>query len=291
MPTVARILQLTPPSCYLSANRVAKGSLFGPPLDPKLPITIYMVYKILKRVYDLDPNYTGVREVADYLFELIQKYAFKAAAIVDGNNGGQIAPVTPGSGTAVNDIDFRVSATTYIATGESSVTFDGTDGNPDLRGYNIDFFRSGQPMYTTPTPDGSWYYAWNSVTGLFQLLGTNPQALFDEPFRISPDSTGGASSGSAYAPTTISLSADGTYTLPEGYLIWKISILPTAADTVKIGTTLAGDDIMFDKVMIPNEYSTNGTTVDVYAQSADKTIYFTGFTAQATINIYLLPIS
>lgn len=91
-------------------------------------------------------------------------------------------------------------------------------------------------------------------------------------------------------PQTIFLDADGTFTLAEGFLIWKISIKPTAPDTVKIGTTVGGDEIMFDKLMTPNVFGNNGVTADVEADGASKTIYFTGFTSQAQINIYTLPI-
>jgi hypothetical protein len=92
-------------------------------------------------------------------------------------------------------------------------------------------------------------------------------------------------------PQTMFMSGDGTFILPDGYMIDKILIKPTIADTVRIGTTLGGDEIMMDKVMVPNVYSTNGVNgVDVYADGASVTIYFTGFTASAQIKIYLLSI-
>ena len=183
MPTVARILELTPPSCYLAANRTAKGALFGPPVDPRLPLTIYLVYKILKRVYDADPTYTGVRVVADYLYELIQRYAFKAAAIVDNNTGGQIAPA---SGVTVpNPYDFEVEAASFIPTGDDSVTIS------QFIGYNVNFSRGGIMQNTTNLGDGSSYYSWNLVTGLFTIF---PAASEGELFRIMVDAGGGSSS-------------------------------------------------------------------------------------------------
>lgn len=94
-------------------------------------------------------------------------------------------------------------------------------------------------------------------------------------------------------PQTLSLSGDGTFTLPSGNLITRISIKPTAADTVRIGTTLNGEEIMPDKVMVPNVFTSNGVSlVDdaAMADGAPMTIYFTGFTSAAQINIYTLPI-
>ncbi len=176
MPTTARILQITPVAQYLAADKVARGGLFGGTCDPKLPITIYMVYKIVKRVYDEDPAYSGIREVALYLYELIQEFAFRAAAIVDGNTGGQVAPPTP---VALPDVlDFIVSASSIIPTGGSSLTID------SYIGYNLSFDRGGQPQYTTDPGDGSTYFSWNRTTGAFALL--NGDAQEGERFRLTP---------------------------------------------------------------------------------------------------------
>ena len=117
MPTISRVLELTPVAGYLASNDVAKASIFqGGLIDPRLPIKIYFVYKILKEVYDADPNYENLQVVSNYLYELIQKYAFKAAAIVDGNTGGQVAPQTPTTGSEfpiyITNVDFD-NATEY----------------------------------------------------------------------------------------------------------------------------------------------------------------------------------
>lgn len=86
---------------------------------------------------------------------------------------------------------------------------------------------------------------------------------------------------------TIELGEDGTYMLGAGYMVDKISIKPTVADTVKIGLTDGGDEIMVDKVMVPDVYGYNGVnTPEIYADGGAVTIYFTGFTAPATIKIF-----
>jgi hypothetical protein len=94
-------------------------------------------------------------------------------------------------------------------------------------------------------------------------------------------------------PQTISLDTNGTYIIPAGFFISRISIKPTNADTIRIGTTLGGDEIMPDKLMTPNVFTGNGISIvdgSAIADGAPVTIYFTGFTATAQINIYLLPI-
>ena len=185
MPTVARTLELAPVASYLANARAGKGGLFGPPVDPKLGILIFMIHKILKKIYDLDPTFESSqqRKVADYLYELIIKYAFRAAAIVDGNNGGQIA--APTGIVIVQPYDFEVTADSFIATGESSVTIE------RFRGLNVNFRRGGISQNTTTLNDGSSYYSWNSATALFTIYGP---ATAGELFRIEPDNVGGASS-------------------------------------------------------------------------------------------------
>jgi len=147
----------------------------------------------------------------------------------------------------------------------------------------------------TPETVQASQFTFNNITGTisrFQGDGVTPnQWQPGDVLVVNYAKIEGVSIIGGATPQTIFMSADGTYILPDGYLIDKIYIKPTAADTVRIGTTVGGDEIMFDKVMVPNVYSTNGiNNVDVYADGAPVTIYFTGFTASAQIKIYLLSI-
>jgi hypothetical protein len=300
-PTIARILELAPTSCMLAENQRFKKAMFNatPKSSDHQGTLIYIYWKILNTIYELDNAYPGLEAPARYLYELEMKYAFRAARIVDGGGGGTVAPVTPsGTGSNINDLDWLVSGSSSqlapLANGDFAVTFDGTGGMLDLRGFNINFFRGGVTQNTTPLGDGSSYYYWNKITGLFQLLGAAPAngaAQEGELMRISPDllNTGNVSF-SLTQPVLLSLDADGTYTLPDGYFIYKINIKPTSADTVRIGTTLNGEEIMMDKLMTANVYGSNGVTADVFADGSDQTIYFTGFTTTAQISIYIQPI-
>lgn len=96
MPTTLRILQITPIAQYLASNAIDKNQLFGNKnLSPNLPVWIYGIYKILKKIYDIDPAYTGIDQVAKYLYEFIQPFALQAGAIFDGNTGGIVPSPTP----------------------------------------------------------------------------------------------------------------------------------------------------------------------------------------------------
>lgn len=143
MPSVSRILELAPVSCYLAANFAAKKQLFGGSVDPTTTTKIYNVYKILKHVYDKDPSYDGLQQRCNYLYELCKKWALGAAAIVDGGGGGSVAPPTPGTATGypivVNGSDFEPDGITYV--------------NPDIVGDNIMLFVAGfnQEWHFAPT--------------------------------------------------------------------------------------------------------------------------------------------
>jgi hypothetical protein len=284
-----------------SANDNDKGNLFGRRLNSNpiiSPVTIAMVTDALIWSDEGGAQTDAEeREIANYLIWLTGAYGMRAAYTLGQTDGG--GTVTPGgnSQSTINPLDWLVSdtasSTAPLADGDVAVTFDGTNDMPDLRGYNINFFRGGVTQNTTPLGDGSTYYYWNKSTGLFQLFGaapTNGAAQTGELMRITPDLVGGLTFENFNLPQTIYLSADGTYTLADGYMIYKIAIKPTAADTVRIGTTLNGEEIMMDKLMTINVYGSNGVTADVFADGSDQTVYFTGFTASAQINIYLLPI-
>lgn len=277
---------------FAAIGEAKKRATLGSAIDPDLHIKLYVERKTVEwynnqATVDTDILY----EISNWLFALEGVYGLKAQ-FVDGGSGGQVVPITPSTTSIPDPLDWEVAATATgvapLANGQSSVTLNGTAGMPDLRGYNINFSRGGVTQNTTSLGDGSTYYSWNRSTGLFQLFGGAAQT--GELMRIMPDIYGGIVVESSNTPQTIYLDTDGTYELANGYMIYKITIKPTAADTVRIGTTLGGDEIMLDKLMTINVYGSNGVTADVFADGAAQTIYFTGFTAQAQINIYLLPI-
>jgi hypothetical protein len=176
MPTVARILELAPAACYLAANYAARrnGLFGGTAVSNRQSEMIYMVYKVLKEIYDRDNNYAGLQQVANYLYELLQKFAFKAANIVDGGGGGQVAPITPT--TLPLPFYFIVDGTTFIADGASSVTMP-----VSWEGYNLVFARNGVTQTTVNTEPT--YFTYDTST---RLLTITPAAVAGELFAIIP---------------------------------------------------------------------------------------------------------
>lgn len=155
MPTVQRILELAPTSCRLAKDYKAKRSgLFG---GTRAAITqpewIYAVYKILNKIYTTDPTYeaTAQQQVANYLFELCQKFAFKAANIVDGGGGGSIAPITPT--VKPSRIEFEASPTTFIPEGETTVQLP-----VSWDGWNVEVERGNVPQSTLSTQPSYFSY-------------------------------------------------------------------------------------------------------------------------------------
>lgn len=195
--SIPDIIEIGDVSIYLSGNYSSKGAIYRPTVvKPTPPIQIAMVTDALRWGYD---NNSGaqiaesLRSTANYAYWLYGLFQLQAQYILNGAGGGSVVP-TPSGGGNPNDIDFIVSDTSIIATGDSYIYLDGTNGNPDLRGYDIEFFRSGQPNYTTPQAGGAVYYYWNSLTGLLQLLpDPGGEATEGEPMRISPKTGGGTS--------------------------------------------------------------------------------------------------
>lgn len=181
MPTTQRILQLAPIAQYLAANYIRKRSLFGGTSISREQVRwIYVYNKILQKIYAEDPTYP-IQNAANYLFELIQPYYYRAAYIYDGGGGGSVVPPSPTTipTTIPTILDFIVDSNSVIATGDTSVDLSGYN----YKGYNINFFRSGQPQYTTDPGDGSNYYSWNSYTAILTISGA---AVAGEPMRITP---------------------------------------------------------------------------------------------------------
>jgi hypothetical protein len=113
MPTPTIILRNAPISVVLASNEVAKGTLFGQRLDPSLPEKIYAIYIPIKKIFDIDPNYSGMVAVCNYLWELMGRYGIAAMAYTGG--GGEIAPPTSDG---------------YYTYRELSISVDGNSGSP-----------------------------------------------------------------------------------------------------------------------------------------------------------------
>lgn len=128
MPTNLVILQNAPISCVLAGSDVAKGSLFGQRLDTMLHTKIYVTYKIIKKIYDLDNNYSGMTAACLYLWELMGKYGIMAQYYTSG--GGSVAPPTPGT---ENIYPFKIVSSDFESDGVSY-------NNPRIVGDIIELF-------------------------------------------------------------------------------------------------------------------------------------------------------
>jgi len=175
VPSVTRILQIAPMACVLSSQDVAKGNLFGGKVDPSNPLKIYNVYKVLKTVYDKDPNYAGLQVRTDYLYELLKKYALRAAAIVDGGGGGSVAPPTPGSSTIY---PFIITSTDFT----TSNTYD----NPDIVGDNLSIFINEYSQQWLTAPDSFVY----TPTGIEIVIPGFDSNLYNYTIMIQKIGTG-----------------------------------------------------------------------------------------------------
>lgn len=92
-----------------------------------------------------------------------------------------------------------------------------------------------------------------------------------------------------YTREVLAVGGDTTYVLADGQSILGIDIMPVNADTIRIGTTPGGDEVMLDKVFTAGEW--DGLITRIYTNGATKDIHISGLTGAATINIYKLKLN
>lgn len=171
MPTPTQVLTLAPGAGYLAFNAIDKGQLFGRgKLNPILPQQIFGLYYIIKKIYDNDPNYTGMVAACNYLWEIMGRYGVAAQG---ASGGGSVSPITPPS--SVYPLIFVVSVSSIIPDGGSSLVIS------SFIGYNLQFTRNGVVQSTINTE--SSYYTWDKTTGLFNCF---PAAVATELFILMP---------------------------------------------------------------------------------------------------------
>lgn len=173
---------------YSILNETKKKAVSGASVDLDHHIKLYVERKSVEWYNDQDTIDADILfQIANWLFALEGIYGIQAQ-FVDGGSGGIVAPVTTASTTLPDPIDWLVSATASatapLSTGQSTVTLDGTNGMPNLRGFNIEFTRGSMVQNTTDPGDGTTYYSWDRVTGVFALL--NGVAAEGERMRILP---------------------------------------------------------------------------------------------------------
>lgn len=183
MPLVSEIVNLYEIAQYLASNDIDDKGLYGGGVNIELPQKIRNIGRSVKRIYEADPNDDTLQSTANFLWTLCGIYGKKASVVVQ--DAGTISSIiTPTAGLPI-PIDFIVGVGEYMEDGDSELLLDGTNGNPDFRGYNLSFDRGGQPQYTTNPGGGSSYFSWNRTTGLFTCY---PNAATGEPFRLEPSS-------------------------------------------------------------------------------------------------------
>lgn len=174
MPTVSETIDIMKISQYLASADVAKGNLFSPQLDERLPLMLYTERRFLEKIYLTDSTYDGLQEVANYCYGLCAPYVSKAQDILNTGSGGSSGGVTPPA-TLPLPIEFTVSGSSEIVDGGNNATIIG------FVGYNLLFVRGNTTQ--SQINDGGSYYTWNRTTGNFYCY---PSAQTGELFQLIP---------------------------------------------------------------------------------------------------------
>jgi hypothetical protein len=155
-------------------------------VDIEHHIKLYVERKSLEWYNDQTNDADDLFKIQNWVWALTFPYGLKAQ-FISGGSGGQVVPITPSSDNLLIPYDFIVSGVTStgapLKAGDTVVILDGTNGTQNFRGCNVEFYRGGQPNYTTNPLDGTVYYSWNPATGRFAI---SAEAQLGEQFRIIP---------------------------------------------------------------------------------------------------------
>lgn len=175
-PTIVETIEYADVSIGLCANDNSKGALFGKrKTAPSSPVTQAIVTDALRWAYEGGAVAAAdLRQMANYLFWLINPYQLTSQNLINGGGGGS---VVPSGASRPEPLDFIVSASSPIPTGASGLTI------AAYIGWNLNFDRGGIAQNTTNVGDGSSYYGWDRDTGTFTL---SPAAQASELFRLTP---------------------------------------------------------------------------------------------------------
>lgn len=129
MPSALTVVEYGKISQYLSANDIAKGTIFrNGSLDPLLPEKLNMVWGSLEHLVDTDPTNDGITETKNFLFSLCGKWALEASTVV-GNSGGQTIEPPSGLSSVIVSIYLQftvgdVGADMVVGETELTITYD-----------------------------------------------------------------------------------------------------------------------------------------------------------------------
>ncbi|WP_160711306.1 hypothetical protein [Chitinophaga solisilvae] len=88
----------------------------------------------------------------------------------------------------------------------------------------------------------------------------------------------------AGAVEELTFTSNNSYRIILGSMLEKITVVSPVAQTLSIGTTAGGKDLLSDLLLEAN--AGNVIQLDVYAAQTDKMIFFSGITANTTIRFY-----
>jgi hypothetical protein len=90
--------------------------------------------------------------------------------------------------------------------------------------------------------------------------------------------------------STITLSANGTFTIPAGKALYKLYISSASNATITIGSTTVADLYLSAASLVASTYLAINVDI-VAANSTDTIIKFYGINSSTTIKVYLLKVN
>jgi len=174
MPTPAEVYDLLPVAQYLASDYVAKKKFqFGKTFDDRLPIFLFVEGKIFRKIYSLDPTYSGLQVAADYLYEAMGRFGLGASYVITNGGGGSIAPISPLSPFVMGK--YLVEVNGGVPDFANATDYD----DPDIAGKNLVVFWNDIPRFLIPGTE--WAY---TLTGIRILIGGFDATVNNYNFKI-----------------------------------------------------------------------------------------------------------
>lgn len=277
--TVPEIINIAKVSQYLAARDAARGALFGQRPDPKLPLLLFMESELVEWGYEQSKD--DITATAAYLFNLCGGYGTRAAALIAQGVGGTVVTPSVPDGSSATTFDYLIPFT--AADFADATAYNDTR----LVGHRLEIFWNEVNRYLTRGTE--WAYTPTGIEILIEGFdatlsvegGGNGDATF-KAYILDPTVAAGEASSSGTSGDVVEFAGDGTYDIPAMTRLDYFIVIPSAACTLKVGTTLGGEEVLPEVAL-----SEEGDSINVgrfWASGA--TLYLTGLPAGSTVIFY-----
>ncbi len=233
---------------YAATDRAKKNSLLGGLINNLMPEKIYLIWKSIQPIFDVNPNDPTLKETTNYLWSLLGVYGLRALNAL-GQGGGEVIIIPTGSGGIVISIAGQIVELVVGDPSQANPTGAPTPNDGDTivtLNYKVmpsseNIFYQGVPVKLYPDTD-FWYvpiYGDTTTTYTFRDPLVDGFALKFDFMKITGESSGGTGSLSSglQAIYVVAQTTGDTLTVVELGTFMFLSLRNQTWDTSSITQT------------------------------------------------------